>query len=57
MLIVSDVNGIVRKQFSGLQPGYGTVNIDYSSMASGTYYYSLIIDGKKFDTKQMILTR
>ena len=57
ILVITDVNGSVVKQFTGLQTGYGTVNIDYSTLASGTYQYCLMIDGKKFDSKQMILAK
>jgi len=33
------------------------ITIDAGTLASGTYTYSLYIDGKTVDTKQMILTR
>jgi len=37
--------------------GEGQLNLDRKSYASGTYFYSLILDGKIIDTKQMVLTR
>jgi hypothetical protein len=33
--------------------GKGNVTIDASTLSSGTYQYSLIVDGKLIDTKQM----
>ncbi len=57
MLIITDVSGSVVKEFTNLQIGYGTVEIDYSNLGSGTYQYTLVIDGNKVDTKQMILTK
>ena len=35
----------------------GTIFFDGSKFNSGVYYYSLIVDGKRMDTKAMILTK
>ena len=35
--------------------GKGSVNIGSSSLTSGNYNYSLWIDGRLIDTKQMLL--
>jgi hypothetical protein len=37
--------------------GVGFVTVNGHSLASGVYVYTLIIDGKTIDTKQMILTK
>ena len=37
--------------------GKGSVSINASTLAAGTYNYSLWIEGKLIDTKQMILTK
>ena len=37
--------------------GKGSVNVDASTLASGAYQYSLYVDGKLIDTKQMILAK
>ncbi|MBU6205424.1 MAG: T9SS type A sorting domain-containing protein [Bacteroidetes bacterium] len=37
--------------------GVGSVTVNGHSLASGVYVYTLIIDGKTIDTKQMILTK
>jgi hypothetical protein len=56
-IIISDKNGKQLKQLNISGSGNGTLYIDASILSSGTYQYSLIIDGKMVDTKQMILTR
>jgi hypothetical protein len=33
------------------------VTVDASTMAAGAYQYSLYVDGKLIDTKQMLLTK
>jgi len=35
----------------------GAVNVDASTLSSGAYQYSLYVDGKLIDTKQMILNK
>ncbi len=36
---------------------HGSIQFDGSNLNSGIYYYSLIVDGKKMDTKSMILIK
>jgi hypothetical protein len=59
-IIVTDNGGKTLKELSlpaGRQginaKGKGSLNIDASILASGAYQYSLIVDGKLIDTKQM----
>jgi len=33
------------------------MNVDAATLSSGTYNYSLIVDGKIFSTKQMVLVK
>jgi hypothetical protein len=33
------------------------VTIDGGTLSSGQYVYSLVVDGKKVDSKQMVLTK
>lgn len=56
-IIVSDLTGEILQQFTNFTTGYGQVTIHAGSLAAGTYQYSLIIDGVRMDTKQMILVR
>lgn len=56
-LIITDLNGASIQVFSNLKNGFGTVNVDYSTLSSGSYQYSLLIDGRVMDTKLMILSK
>jgi hypothetical protein len=56
-LVVTDASGKTVKQFNSLSSGNGSVTIDANTFSSGSYLYSLIVDGKTVATKQMILTR
>lgn len=56
-MIISNSNGTVVKTVSSLSKGNGTVTINSNELTAGTYYYSLLIDGKKADTKKMILVK
>lgn len=40
-----------------IQLGEGTLELDATLIASGTYYYTLIIDGERVETRMMQLTR
>lgn len=37
--------------------GKGDINVDASTLSSGAYQYSLIVDGKLFATKQMVIAK
>ena len=56
-LMITDVSGHVLKTYTLSQSGYGKQNILSSELASGTYRYSLLLDGKLIDTKRVILSR
>jgi trimeric autotransporter adhesin len=53
-IMVTDISGKVLKVISVSGKGKGVLNLDASSLSSGTYNYSLVIDGKLIDTKKMI---
>jgi hypothetical protein len=62
--MITDKNGKQLKQLilpGGRQgisgSGEGSLNVNASTLAAGTYNYSLIIDGKLIDSKQMELLR
>ena len=48
------MNGKVIKQMP-LSKGQGSVNVDASALSNGTYNYSLVVDGKKIETKEWLL--
>jgi hypothetical protein len=46
---------VLAEQIS--KSGYGEVRISGSTMAAGTYTYTLIVNGKAFESKIMVLTK
>lgn len=56
-IIVTDNSGKVLKQINVTGIGKGSINIAASSLAAGNYNYSLWIDGRLIDTKQMLLQK
>jgi hypothetical protein len=50
-------NGKLIKEVNLSGAGQGSINVDASSLASSTYTYSLYVDGKLIDSKQMMLTK
>lgn len=57
VLKIYSLEGVELKSFAITQTGFGQVAVTGNSLASGVYVYTLIIDGKAIDTKQMILTK
>jgi len=56
-ILISDKNGKVLKQVNVSGTGKGTLNVKAATLSSGTYDYSLIVDGRVVSTKQMLLAR
>lgn len=56
-IMVTNTTGSTIKTFTLANKGAGAVTIDAGTLSAGSYLYSLIIDGKKVDTKKMILIR
>ncbi|HYV93521.1 MAG TPA: tail fiber domain-containing protein [Chitinophagales bacterium] len=54
---IYSLDGVELKSFNLNEKGFGEVSIAGNSLAPGVYAYTLIIDGKAIDTKQMILTK
>ena len=52
---VYDNTGKMVKEINIEAMGQGQVDLQLTNMASGTYHYSLIVDGKVQDSKKMIL--
>lgn len=55
-LAVYNMNGQLIKTFS-LTSGMNTVTISAGTLSSGQYTYTLLADGKKVDSKNMIMTQ
>jgi len=56
-LIISDANGVVLKTIVLSSNGNGQATITAGGLSQGNYFYSLMIDGGKSATKQMIITK
>lgn len=56
LLQISDMNGGIIKTIPLDTSRNGEVLIKAQELAAGTYFYTLIVDGKIVSTKQMILT-
>ncbi len=54
---IIDKTGKTIKQVKIAGVGKGFINIDASALSSGTYNYSLVVDGKIISSKQMVLTK
>jgi len=54
-LLINDSNGKTLRQIE--LSGSGVVNIDTSAFKTGTYFYTLLVDGKMIDSKKMIIAR
>jgi hypothetical protein len=55
-IIVTDMKGSLIRTFA-VTKGEGQININSAELPSATYNYALLINGKKIDSKQMILTK
>lgn len=56
-IIVTSLNGIVLKEIPVTSKGDGKVMINAGSLSSGNYIYSLIVNNKEIQSKQMTLTK
>jgi hypothetical protein len=56
-IVIADRSGRTMKQINLTTSGKGRVNVDASMLIPGTYNYSLIVDGRIVDSKQMVITK
>jgi hypothetical protein len=56
-IAIADKNGKIVKQVNISGSGKGSVNIDVAALPSGTYNYSLLVDGQIVGSKQMMLVK
>ncbi len=56
-IIINDVSGHILKTIVLTDKGAGNLSVNTGELAAGNYMYSLFVDGKKVDTRQMIITR
>ncbi|HVX27029.1 MAG TPA: tail fiber domain-containing protein [Parafilimonas sp.] len=56
-IVVTDISGNKLKQINLEAKGKGSVQVDASTLASGAYQYSLYVNDKLIETKQMVLQK
>jgi hypothetical protein len=56
-LRITDASGRLLKVLELQGTGEGQVNLNTNDLPSGGYQYSLVLDGRLFATKQMVLTK
>jgi hypothetical protein len=54
-ILMTDFNGRPLRRININTKGSGTTSIKTSELAKGTYFYSLIVDGTKADTKKIVV--
>jgi len=56
-LLINSNTGVTIKQVALNNSGNGVLNIDASTLSSGTYTYTLVLDGKAVETKKMLVVK
>jgi len=56
-IIITDKTGKTLKTVTVSGSGKGSLRVDASTLSSGAYQYSLVVDGKLVATKQMVLAK
>jgi hypothetical protein len=56
-IVVYNAAGNIVRTFALNGKGTGSVTLNANGLTPGNYYYELIIDGKKTDSKQMVLIK
>ena len=56
-ILITGKAGAVLKEVNISGSGKGSLQLDASTLAAGAYSYSLYIDGRLIDSKQMILAK
>jgi hypothetical protein len=56
-ITVYNPNGKELRRYPIMHEGKGSIKIVADDLAQGLYFYSLVIDGAKIDTKRMILSK
>jgi len=57
MMSFVDINGKEIKRIKIDHTGFGTLNVELKDLSSGIYAYTLIVDNKTVDTKEMVLNK
>ena len=54
-IVISSTTGQLLNNIAVEVKGEGSIEIGKASLQSGMYFYTLFVDGKKIDTKRMII--
>ena len=54
---LTNVKGQMLRMLTISNKGVGQINVDTSALPSGTYTYSLHVDGKQVGSKQLVVAR
>jgi hypothetical protein len=57
LLIITDVTGSVRRSIALRSKGNSFITLNAHTLPSGSYIYTLWIDGKKVESKQLLVTK
>ncbi|HRI22529.1 MAG TPA: T9SS type A sorting domain-containing protein, partial [Panacibacter sp.] len=56
-IVITDLKGNAVKIFTLTNKGAGSVMVNAGELTAGSYYYTLTVEGKKADSKKMILVK
>lgn len=56
-ILITNLQGMEVQHFSGLPTGQGQVEVAAGTLATGTYVYTLVVDGHPVASRKMILTK
>jgi hypothetical protein len=56
-ILLTNSKGQQLKAISLTNRGIGQVSLDIQALASGTYNYTLYVDGRQADTKRLVIAR
>ena len=57
VILIQSANGVLIKEIVLSAKGHNQVQLDAESLPSGTFSYSLVLDGKVVSTKTMIYVK
>lgn len=57
MITISTIDGKVVKEYNITQQGSGSIVFEKADRSDNAFKYSLIVDGKLYDTKSIVITR
>jgi len=56
-IVITNKSGVVLQESNISGAGKGSLQVDASALAAGAYSYTLYVDGRLIDTKQMVLAK